>query len=490
MRLILPGSRWPLFALAAALRLVHLQAPILGVHSWRQADTAALARNAYEQGLPFWLPQVDWGGVGSGIAETDPPIYSMAVALLYQLAGPHEWLARGLSLLFSLAALGLLLRLGEELLGAEAGWWGGLFFAVLPLSVFYGRTVQPESLLLFCAALALERGLAWRRRGKPLDLALAGISLATAVLIKVLPLFWLGLPLLWLAWLRYGKNLWRRWEIWLTLALVLAVSIGWYAHAHQIFLQTGLSFGFWGAGANRYSWGDLLGFSYWGEILLRSSLRGLALFGLPLLLLGLLLPRQSAEEWLLSIGLAGVLLAGALAPGSSRVHEYYQLPALLFVCPLLGKAWVNLWYRAQRRGRALLRIGLALLMAVSLGVLSLDYWRLESTGGNATWALAQQVQRQTPSGAKIVSVTGGDPTLLYLAHRKGWLADPSVVNAAWLNERAREGATHVAGSWEVIQSYAPFAPGAEKTRLQRLLGAGDNYVVPLPINDAPDPPKR
>jgi hypothetical protein len=172
------------------------------------------------------------------------------------------------------------------------------------------------------------------------------------------------------------------------------------------------------------------------------------------------------------------------------VHEYYQLPALLFVCPLLGKAWVNLWYRAQRRGRALLRIGLALLMAVSLAVLSLEYWRLESTGGNATWALAQQVQRQTPSGARIVSVTGGDPTLLYLAHRKGWLADPSVVNAAWLNERAREGATHVAGSWEVIQSYAPFAPGAEKTRLQRLLGAGDNYVVPLPINDAPDPPTR
>ena len=38
--------------MAAALRLVHLHAPVLGVHSWRQADTAAIARNAHLNHLP------------------------------------------------------------------------------------------------------------------------------------------------------------------------------------------------------------------------------------------------------------------------------------------------------------------------------------------------------------------------------------------------------------------------------------------------------
>ena len=142
---------WPLLLIGAALRLVNLHAPVLGVHSWRQADTAAIARNAFEAGLPLWLPQVDWGGASSGFAETDPPLYSQAVAWLYGWFGVQEWLARSLSLALSLLALWLLMRLGQRLLGADAGWWGGLLFAVLPLSVFYGRSIQPESLLLACS---------------------------------------------------------------------------------------------------------------------------------------------------------------------------------------------------------------------------------------------------------------------------------------------------------------------------------------------------
>ena len=168
-RLISTRPVWPLLLIGTLLRLINLHAPVLGVHSWRQADTAAIARNAFEAGLPFWLPQVDWGGASSGFAETDPPLYSQAVAWLYGWFGVQEWLARGLSLVFSLLALWLVLRLGRQLLGLEAGWWGGLLFAVLPLSVFYGRSIQPESLLLACSALALERGVAWRHSGRYRD---------------------------------------------------------------------------------------------------------------------------------------------------------------------------------------------------------------------------------------------------------------------------------------------------------------------------------
>lgn len=159
----------------------------------------------------------------------------------------------------------------------------------------------------------------------------------------MLPLFWLGLPLLWIGWCRYGPRLWRQPGLWLTALLVLAATAGWYSHAHQLYLQTGLSFGFWGAKAARYSWADLLSFSYWGDILLRTSVRGLAVLGLPLLLLGLALPRRRPEEWLLPLGLGAVLLAGAVAPSSSHIHEYYQLPLLLFACPLMGKGWGQLW---------------------------------------------------------------------------------------------------------------------------------------------------
>ena len=59
-----------------------------------------------------------------------------------------------------------------------------------------------------------------------------------------------------------------------------------------------------------------------------------------------------------------------------------------------------------------------------------------------------------------------------------------------MKERQAEGATHIAGSWDVIQSYAPFPDNGAKARLTQLLGPqasqGANYVVALPLqNDAP-----
>ena len=137
---------------------------------------------------------------------------------------------------------------------------------------------------------------------------------------------------------------------------------------------------------------------------------------------------------------------------------------------------------------------MALLMACSITVLGIEYWAKEQPSGNPTWELAQRIQQETPAEARIISVTGGDPTLLYLAHRKGWLKGPGAINSEWLEQRSAEGATHIAGSWQVIQSYAPFPDNPAKARLRQLLGpkasAGPNYLVPLPLqNDAPDSPQ-
>ena len=430
MRLILPGPRWPWFPLlmGAALRLVNINAPIIGVHSWRQADTAALARNFQLNQLPIWLPQVDWGGVSSGYAETDFPLYSYGVGLLYQFFGLHEWLARGLSLLCSIGAIYLVQRLGSNLFGQAAGWWGGLFFAVLPS------------------------------------------------LVKVLPLFWLGIPLLWLGW--------RRWPLWLAGVIALLATVAWYAHAHQLFLETGLSFGFWGSKASRYSWADLLNWRYWGDILLRFSLRGLAVLGLPLLVFGLWLPKQNEAEGMLPLGLGVVLIAGALAPSSSYIHEYYQLPLLLFACPLLGKASQKLQLKSTKIGKRWLAVALGLVLIISFTVLQLDYWSKENPNKSDIWAQAQEIKTTTPKNKPLISVTAGDPTLLYLSERKGWLVTPEAVNNELLSALRKEGASAVVGSWNKIENYSEFKDGPVKQKLAKLLGinknqTNGNYIIIL-----------
>lgn len=498
---------WFPLAVAALLRLVHVHMPLVGIHSWRQADTAAMARHFAEGGMVFWLPQIDWGGATPGFVEAEWPLYPYLVALLQRLLGVHDWIGRGLSVLCSVLTIWLVIRIGRRLVGEPAGWWGGLFLAVLPIPVYYGRTVQPEALMLALAALSMDRVLSWRATGRARDLAIAWLAFTACCLIKVLPLFWLGLPLAWWWGQREGWRALRRPLPWMALAGTLALLAGWYIHAHRLGESTGLSFGFWAGDTNRYSWASLLQFRYWGDLLLRISVRNLAVLGLPLLVLGFLtlgdLPDDERRRDVLGLplGAVSVLLAGALAPESSLVHEYYQLPLMLFLCPLLGLGWVRL--TRGRSGTLRASILLGLLVAVSLTVLTLDYWRVETQQAQELLPLARAIRRETAPGDPIVVVSGSDPTLLNLSRRRGWLTRPEKVTPESIEEWRARGATHIAGNVDRIASYESFPEGKTKQSLRGLLcdlsreatpqidaapscqWPGGNYVIALPSTAKP-----
>ena len=91
-----PEGVWLPIGIGTLLRLVQIWMPVLGVHSWRQADTAAMARHFWQAGTPIWLPQIDWGGASAGFVESEFPLYPYLVSRLYGLAGLHEWLDRRL----------------------------------------------------------------------------------------------------------------------------------------------------------------------------------------------------------------------------------------------------------------------------------------------------------------------------------------------------------------------------------------------------------
>ncbi|MBC1240711.1 hypothetical protein, partial [Nostoc sp. 2RC] len=62
-----------LLTLAIAIRIYNINSPIIGIHSWRQSDTAAMARNFYENNFNLFYPQIDWGGNSPGYCETEFP---------------------------------------------------------------------------------------------------------------------------------------------------------------------------------------------------------------------------------------------------------------------------------------------------------------------------------------------------------------------------------------------------------------------------------
>ena len=247
-----PRPTWLPIGLGSLLRMVQIWMPVVGVHSWRQADTAAMARHFSQAGTPIWMPQVDWGGASAGFVESEFPLYPFLISRLYGLMGVQEWLGRGLSVLCSGLTIWLVMRLGRRWFNPQAGWWAGMAFAIAPLGVYFGRAFQAEALLLLCAAGALESLSLWRERRLAWALALSWLGFTTAGLIKVIPLLWLGLPLLMVHLTSNPQGeappmrtlagrvlrLLGSPGFWLYIGTSLAAIIGWFWHAHHLGLAS------------------------------------------------------------------------------------------------------------------------------------------------------------------------------------------------------------------------------------------------------------
>ena len=78
---------------ATVLRLQYLHAPLLDAHRWRQVDTASIARTFYEGSINPLKPEANWGGA-HGYVESEFPLYSYGLALLYAIFGVHDWFGR------------------------------------------------------------------------------------------------------------------------------------------------------------------------------------------------------------------------------------------------------------------------------------------------------------------------------------------------------------------------------------------------------------
>ncbi|KGG12070.1 MULTISPECIES: ArnT family glycosyltransferase [Prochlorococcus] len=476
------------------LRLININSPILGIHSWRQADTAAIARNFYIHSTPIWLPQIDWIGSSNGYVESEFPIFPYLVSILYKLLGVNEWIGRSLSVVFSLITIVLLIKIGTHLFGEKEGWWAGLIFAILPISVYYGRTFQAESLMLCLSALSIERLIFTFKYYSNINLIISCLAFTLACLIKVIPMIWLGLPIFTIL-LFYkprkfsGKRITyhisntRRLSISILYFLfALTALFFWYSHAYSLGQDSGLTFGFWDS--DRSNVKMLFEINIWLNMLVRVMIRIFALVLFPILLIGLKNTYKGVEGKILISGIVGVFVTTIMAIKSSSVHEYYQLPLLIFCCPLIGKGITDI------KNSNIVRTCIALTTAISLIILSIDYYLIESKQNDIWMPLALDIRERVNKDELIVSVTNSDPTLLNLARRQGWLTSSRNVTLSNLNNWYNEGARFLVGSLNWNESYSKTKDNENKKLFKDLICKKDipefcpkpphfTYLIPL-----------
>ena len=471
-----------LLTLALAIRLYHFDAPILGIHAWRQSDTAAIARNFYENGFNFFYPQIDWGGSGPGYCETEFPIYSFLVAILYKLLGVHDAVGRLFSIAWCLVGITFLYQLARDLFEEKTAFWSCLFYAILPLSVYYSRTFQPESMLMTCSIISIFCFKRWLDSGKSSALLISSLFLTIACLMKVLPLLYLGVPLLYLAFSHFGPKAWRQPQLWGYLILPIVSVVLWYSHAHQLFLTYGNTFGFSAATTDRYTYSILLTPYFWSEILVKVAVRHFAIIGFFTFIAGLFCIK-GRSAMLLSIWLLAAISCWILVPVTSVVHEYYLLPFMIPGVMVMGKACsVYLEKKSgqnhpgQSFSRRAIAVGIALTFVSSAAFYSIDYMNQENPQNSPVFALAQQIKASIQPSDLVISTTGGDPTLLYLSHRKGWLIHPADVTPVRLAQNMKQGANYLVGSFDFVESYTGSMGEGEQQVIRNVLQRYPNTI--------------
>lgn len=449
--------------LSVLIHLIYLNQPLVDAQNWRQADTAAIARNFYTEDFRLLYPRVDWRGTTEGYVEGEFPLYPYLVAILYKaVGGVHEALGRLLSAVFFALSVLMLFKLAAKLYTRNIGYLSALLFTLMPINVFYGRTFMVEPLMILCSIAMVYEFSEWLDRGGWVRFLIA-VGWSTLALLVKIPTLYMGLPLVFLAHRTFGKKMWRQWALWVFAVLVLLPPILWYAHAHRLFLQTHLTFGIW----NQY------GYSKFGSLALRldpafyskllERIFGVILtpVGGVLFLVGLLWPVRDHREYVLHVWVLAVIIYVFIAAEGNRALDYYQMPlvppaVILMAKPLwavLNGTVIQRTVLGQRLStRAAIGLFVALIAAFSYTYAQpLFKGHLYTTYFTSEVEIGKQVDQRVPRDARIVVIDldenrrapyrSQNPVLLYHCNRKGWQITPDEASPEHIEALRKQGAT-------------------------------------------------
>ncbi len=387
-----------------ALRLPRLSGNLDDYDTWRQTDTASIARLFLDEPNLFY-PRIYWGAPGPGYVETEFQIYTFAVSMLYRIFGEHAILGRLLSVLFNGVACYVFYRIARRFMDEGASLLAVALFGLSPLVFRYSRNFMPESLVLLLYLLALERFLAWISDENWLSIMISALWMALAILVKPTSIH-LGLVFICLIVVTKGISGLFRIKPALFGFIALMPAVLWYAHAAGLHIEYGNTFGVLSGGDPK--WGDIhlwMDPGFYVRLLSMDVLWILGPVGFLCALVGIFF--YSEPGWrrlLIPWGITLVLyymIVGRYAGFQGRGLQYHIFAApLLSIAGAAGLSQVIKWlpFRQFITGTALVLL-----------ILSYQLW------GN--WQLIHQhnpVLRQ--AGLALAEISAPDDLVLVLSH--------------------------------------------------------------------------
>ncbi len=153
-----------ILTVALLVRLYKINAPLADRYSWRQADTASVAKIFVQEGFNLLKPRYhDLSNIPSGKENpqgwrmVEFPLYNASFGFLYNLYPklPIEVYGRLINIFFTLLSISIIYYLLLKEISFSAALAGGLTFALSPFMVFFTRVVLPEPTALSLALTSI-----------------------------------------------------------------------------------------------------------------------------------------------------------------------------------------------------------------------------------------------------------------------------------------------------------------------------------------------
>lgn len=224
-----------LLAAATVARLYRISNPLLDWHAWRQADTASVTREYVKHGInPLHPTYLDLSSTPSGTDNpsgyrmVEFPLINIVTASLLRLFPvlPLELVSRIFSIVFSVSGLAALYGLVRTISGRRVAVSAAAAYAFLPFSMYYGRSVLPEPVLIGVVLISLYSFQRWLTAGKIGWYILAFISLLIGYLLKPYTIFFAPVFIS-LAYVRHSWKFILRPSLWIFAVLTPLPMLWW-----------------------------------------------------------------------------------------------------------------------------------------------------------------------------------------------------------------------------------------------------------------------